>query len=80
MPSAVSIYLHPGEGPDWQAERDRRRDRDGGPGGQHPYVHRRADRVVMLDRGQVVASGCHADLVAAIGPYAQFIATQRRHV
>jgi ATP-binding cassette subfamily B protein len=38
-----------------------------------------ADRVVMLDRGQVVASGRHADLVAADGPYAQLIAAQRRH-
>ena len=38
-----------------------------------------ADRVVMLDRGQVVASGRHADLVAAAGPYAQLIAAQRRH-
>jgi ABC-type multidrug transport system fused ATPase/permease subunit len=38
-----------------------------------------ADRVVMLDRGQVVASGLHADLVAADGPYAQLIAAQRRH-
>jgi ABC-type multidrug transport system fused ATPase/permease subunit len=38
-----------------------------------------ADRVVMLDRGQVVASGRHADLAAAEGPYAQLIAAQRRH-
>jgi len=38
-----------------------------------------ADRVVMLDRGQVVASGRHADLVAAGGPYAQLITAQRRH-
>jgi ATP-binding cassette, subfamily C, bacterial CydC len=38
-----------------------------------------ADRVVMLDRGQVVASGRHADLVTADGPYAQLIAAQRRH-
>jgi ATP-binding cassette subfamily B protein len=38
-----------------------------------------ADRVVMLDRGRVVASGHHADLVAADGPYAQLIAAQRRH-
>jgi ATP-binding cassette subfamily B protein len=38
-----------------------------------------ADRVVMIDRGQVVASGRHADLVAADGPYAQLIAAQRRH-
>jgi ATP-binding cassette subfamily B protein len=38
-----------------------------------------ADRVVMLDCGQVVASGRHADLVAAEGPYAQLIAAQRRH-
>jgi ABC-type multidrug transport system fused ATPase/permease subunit len=27
-----------------------------------------ADRVVMIDRGQVVASGRHVDLVAAAGP------------
>jgi ATP-binding cassette subfamily B protein len=39
-----------------------------------------ADRVVMIDHGQVVASGRHADLVAADGPYAQLIAAQRRHV
>jgi ABC-type multidrug transport system fused ATPase/permease subunit len=39
-----------------------------------------ADRVVMLDRGQVVASGRHADLVTTDGPYAQLIAAQRRHV
>ena len=38
-----------------------------------------ADRVVMIDRGQVVAGGRHADLVAANGPYAQLIAAQRRH-
>jgi ABC-type multidrug transport system fused ATPase/permease subunit len=38
-----------------------------------------ADRVVMLDRGQVVASGRHADLAAAEGPYAQLITAQRRH-
>jgi ATP-binding cassette, subfamily B, bacterial len=29
-----------------------------------------ADRVVMLDRGRVVASGRHTDLVAAAAPYA----------
>src|SRR5919197_2032637 len=38
-----------------------------------------ADRVVMLDHGRVVASGRHAELVAADGPYAQLIAAQRRH-
>jgi thiol reductant ABC exporter CydC subunit len=38
-----------------------------------------ADRVVMLDHGQVVASGRHADLVAAAGPYAQLVAAQRRY-
>ena len=38
-----------------------------------------ADRVIMLDQEQVVASGRHADLVAADGPAAQLIATQRRH-
>jgi thiol reductant ABC exporter CydC subunit len=37
-----------------------------------------ADRVVMIDRGQVVASGRHADLAAADGPYAQLIAAQRQ--
>jgi ATP-binding cassette, subfamily B, bacterial len=39
-----------------------------------------ADRVVMLDQGQVVSSGRHTDLVAAAGPHAQLIAAQRRHV
>jgi ABC-type multidrug transport system fused ATPase/permease subunit len=39
-----------------------------------------ADRVVMLDRGRVVASGRHADMVTTDGPYAQLIAAQRRHV
>jgi ATP-binding cassette, subfamily C, bacterial CydC len=39
-----------------------------------------ADRVVMIDRGQVVASGRHADLVAVAGPYAQLIAAQRHRV
>jgi ATP-binding cassette, subfamily C, bacterial CydC len=38
-----------------------------------------ADRVVMIDHGQVIASGRHTDLVAAEGPYAQLIAAQRRH-
>jgi ATP-binding cassette subfamily B protein len=38
-----------------------------------------ADRVVMIDHGQVVASGRHADLVAVDGPYTQLIAAQRRH-
>ena len=38
-----------------------------------------ADRVVILDHGQVVASGRHAALAAADGPYAQLIVTQRRH-
>jgi ABC-type multidrug transport system fused ATPase/permease subunit len=37
-----------------------------------------ADRVVMIDKGQVVASGTHADLVAEDGPYAQLIAAQRQ--
>jgi ABC-type multidrug transport system fused ATPase/permease subunit len=35
-----------------------------------------ADRVIMIDRGQVVASGRHTDLVATDGPYAQLIAAQ----
>jgi ABC-type multidrug transport system fused ATPase/permease subunit len=38
-----------------------------------------ADHVVRLDHGQVVASGRHADLVAADGPYTQLIAAQGRH-
>jgi len=37
-----------------------------------------ADRVVMLEGGQVVASGRHADLAGENGPYAQLIAAQRR--
>ena len=36
-------------------------------------------RLIMIDYGRVVASGHHADLVAADGPYAQLIAAQRRH-
>jgi ABC-type multidrug transport system fused ATPase/permease subunit len=38
-----------------------------------------ADRIGVLEGGRVVASGGHADLVAADGPYAQLIAAQRRH-
>ena len=38
-----------------------------------------ADRVVMINHGQVVASGRHADLGATDGPSAQLIAAQRRH-
>jgi ABC-type multidrug transport system fused ATPase/permease subunit len=38
-----------------------------------------ADRVIMIDHGRVVASGSHADLVAADGPYTPLIAAQRRH-
>jgi thiol reductant ABC exporter CydC subunit len=37
-----------------------------------------ADRVVMLERGAVVATGRHADLVAEDGAYARLIAAQRR--
>lgn len=37
-----------------------------------------ADRVVMLEGGRVVASGRHADLVAADGPYAHLISAQRQ--
>jgi thiol reductant ABC exporter CydC subunit len=37
-----------------------------------------ADRVVMIEDGRVVASGRHAELAAADGPYAQLIAAQRR--
>ncbi len=33
----------------------------------------RADRVVMMDDGRVVARGSHADLVAAGGPYARLV-------
>jgi ABC-type multidrug transport system fused ATPase/permease subunit len=36
-----------------------------------------ADRVVMIESGRVVASGRHADLAGADGPYAQLIAAQR---
>jgi ABC-type multidrug transport system fused ATPase/permease subunit len=38
-----------------------------------------AGRMVMLDRGRVVASGRHADLIAAASPYVRLIAAQRRH-
>ena len=37
-----------------------------------------APGVVMIDQGTVVASGRHADLAAADGPYAQLIAAQRQ--
>jgi thiol reductant ABC exporter CydC subunit len=36
-----------------------------------------ADRVVMIDGGEVVASGRHRDLVADGGAYAQLVAAQR---
>jgi len=43
-------------------------------------VSRARDELAGRDvRFQVVASGRHADLVAADGPYAQLIAAQRRH-
>ena len=38
-----------------------------------------ADRMVMLDQEQVVASRRYADLVATDGPYARLIAAQRHH-
>jgi ATP-binding cassette, subfamily C, bacterial CydC len=37
-----------------------------------------ADRVIMIDRGELVASGRHADLVAEDGAYAHLIAAQRQ--
>jgi ABC-type multidrug transport system fused ATPase/permease subunit len=36
-----------------------------------------ADRVVMLDRGEVVASGQHGALLADEGAYAKLLASQR---
>jgi ABC-type transport system involved in Fe-S cluster assembly fused permease/ATPase subunit len=35
-----------------------------------------ADRIVVLDRGRVVETGTHADLLAAGGSYAQLTARQ----
>ena len=35
-----------------------------------------ADRIVVLDRGRVVETGTHADLLAASGSYAQLMARQ----
>ncbi len=37
---------------------------------------RRADRILVLERGRVVESGTHADLLAQDGRYAQFYAQQ----
>ncbi|MGI9611201.1 MAG: ABC transporter ATP-binding protein, partial [Acidimicrobiia bacterium] len=33
----------------------------------------RADRIVMMDGGRIIAKGRHADLVAAGGPYAHLV-------
>jgi ABC-type bacteriocin/lantibiotic exporter with double-glycine peptidase domain len=37
---------------------------------------RDAELILVLDRGVIVERGCHADLVARNGPYAQLIAGQ----
>ncbi|MGK7946356.1 MAG: ABC transporter ATP-binding protein, partial [Microcystaceae cyanobacterium] len=37
---------------------------------------RRADKIVVLEEGQVVESGSHEDLLAESGRYAQFYAQQ----
>jgi ABC-type transport system involved in cytochrome bd biosynthesis fused ATPase/permease subunit len=38
---------------------------------------RRAERILILDRGVIVEDGSHAELVEADGPYARFVALQR---
>ena len=40
----------------------------------------RADRLVVLDRGQVVEEGCHADLMASEGAYFRLYQAQARNV
>ncbi len=40
----------------------------------------RADRLVVLDRGQVVEEGCHADLMAREGAYFRLYQAQARNV
>jgi hypothetical protein len=52
-----------------------RRQRELTPGERIVTVHGRGK-----EGGQMVASGRHADLVAAAGPYAQLIAAQKHHV
>ncbi|XP_062227317.1 ABC transporter B family member 19-like [Phragmites australis] len=37
------------------------------------YTVRNADTIAVLDRGAVVESGCHADLIARGGPYAALV-------
>lgn len=37
---------------------------------------RRADRILVMERGQLIESGTHSDLLAANGRYAQFYAQQ----
>src|SRR6266478_4905664 len=50
MPSAVSVYLHPGEGADWQARGDQRRDRDSGSGGERHMA------TVLIKNGRIVTA------------------------
>ena len=40
----------------------------------------RADRLVVLDRGQVIEEGCHADLMAREGAYFRLYQAQARNV
>jgi ATP-binding cassette subfamily B protein len=40
----------------------------------------RADRVVMIDRGSIIADGSHADLVATNAEYAELVEVWERGI